>query len=93
MQFVDSNVPLCIPELVNQSHPGVNCILEENLENVFALLKRVQLILIQKSVTAACDDSLVKPYLKDEEIIKMFTTPKVVSSTFNNQLINNKFHN
>ncbi|XP_033212036.1 inner nuclear membrane protein Man1-like [Belonocnema kinseyi] len=73
----DSNVPLCIPELVNQSHPGVNCVLEESLENVFALLKRVQLILIQKSVAAVCEDSQVKPYLKDEEIIKMFTTPKV----------------
>ncbi|XP_043483860.1 inner nuclear membrane protein Man1-like [Leptopilina heterotoma] len=73
----DSNVPLCVSDLQNQNHPKVNCVLEENLGNVFDLLEKLQQMLMQKAVSSICDDSEVKPYLTDNDIIKLFKNQKV----------------
>lgn len=57
----------------------MNCVLEENVGNVFDLLEKLQQILMQKAVSAICDDSNVKPYLTDDDVVKIFKSHKVVS--------------
>lgn len=63
----------------------MNCVLEENLGNVFDLLEKLQQMLMQKAVSSICDDSEVKPYLTDNDIVKMFKNHKVVSEVFHFQ--------
>ncbi|XP_057333911.1 inner nuclear membrane protein Man1 [Microplitis mediator] len=71
---MDIEVPLCKSD---HDKPGVNCILEENVETVMQLLKKLRPILTRKAVAAACEDSHQLPYLTDSDIISMLKSQKV----------------
>ncbi|XP_024945079.1 inner nuclear membrane protein Man1 isoform X2 [Cephus cinctus] len=83
----DSNVPLCLLEDPDHSRPGVNCVLQENLEDVLDLLKKLQPILTKKAIEAACKYSDEVPYLTNKMIINMFTN-KVTKFQIENDLNN-----
>ncbi|XP_074101228.1 LEM domain-containing inner nuclear membrane protein MAN1 [Cotesia typhae] len=71
---MDNEVPLCKSD---HDKPGVNCILEENVETVMQLLKTLRPKLMERAVAAACENSLQSAYLTDLDIINMYKSQKV----------------
>lgn len=78
--FIDNEVPLCKSD---HDKPGVNCILEENVETVMQLLKTLRPKLMERAVAAACENSLQPAYLTDFDIINMYKSQKVVGCILN----------
>ncbi|KAK0076645.1 hypothetical protein PV325_005059 [Microctonus aethiopoides] len=72
---MDTDVPLC--SQTDHDKPGVNCLLQENVETVMQLLKKLRPILLEKAVHAACDDKNEVAYLSDLEVINMLKNNRV----------------
>ncbi|XP_015124863.1 inner nuclear membrane protein Man1 [Diachasma alloeum] len=72
---MDSEVPLCSHS--DHDKPGVNCLLQEDVETVMQLLKRLRPILMKRAVAAACEDTSDAPYITDSEVINMLKSNKV----------------
>lgn len=82
-----SNIPICSPGSLERNNPGVNCVLQKNLENTISLIKRLYSVLMKRAISHECDGAKEPSYILNNELVEIFSSYEMVrlnKISFNN---------